>query len=192
MNDRLWKALFTAPRPRVPTTIASYLHGMGNRHHATWQRSRRGGALGISVDRLQKRIQAGEMVPPYIHVPESKCRFGTWTMSTQPKECRSAPLPAPALTLMSRPKRGHSFVAVYRQGTVQRRASSPPRKCRAQDQSRRAPSGSRWGGCIFANLRHGRARPGTRTSPCAQTRRKPWTRYLKTRKAISSPRIFHE
>lgn len=34
--------------------------------------------LGISVDRLRKRIQGDELVPPYIHIPGTKSRI--WDM----------------------------------------------------------------------------------------------------------------
>lgn len=66
------------------------------------------GLLGISVDRLQKRIQAGEIVPPYIQVPGSRSRI--WDMDdvdTWLREFRCvAPLPELKLTLIPRPKRG--------------------------------------------------------------------------------------
>lgn len=63
--------------------------------------------LGISVDRLQKRIQAGEAIPPYFQVPGSRSRI--WDMDDvdawlQKFRC-VAPLPSLAATSTPRPKR---------------------------------------------------------------------------------------
>jgi len=65
--------------------------------------------LGISIDRLQKRIQGGELVPPYIQVPGAKSRI--WDMDeveTWLKSFRRTPLtlvPTPQHSLPE-PKRG--------------------------------------------------------------------------------------
>ena len=65
------------------------------------------GLLGISVDRLQKRIQAGEMVPPYIHVPGSRSRI--WDLDDVDawlhKFRCATPVPGPALAPIPQPKR---------------------------------------------------------------------------------------
>ncbi len=62
--------------------------------------------LGISVDRLQKRIQAGEAAPPYIRVPGSRsCIWDMDDVDAWLKEFRCAVLLAPALTRMPQPKR---------------------------------------------------------------------------------------
>ena len=64
--------------------------------------------LGISVDRLQKRVQAGKMVPPYIYVPGSRSRV--WDMDDVDawlKGFRCAtPMPVSTVTRMPQPKRG--------------------------------------------------------------------------------------
>ncbi|MHB8254916.1 MAG: helix-turn-helix transcriptional regulator [Acidiferrobacter sp.] len=65
--------------------------------------------LGISVDRLQKRIQGGELVPLYIQVPGARSRI--WDMDeveTWLKGFRRTPLtlvPTPQRSLLE-PKRG--------------------------------------------------------------------------------------
>lgn len=63
--------------------------------------------LGISVDRLQKRIQAGEAAPPYIRVPGSRSRV--WDMDDvdawlQKFRC-ATPLPTSTAPHIAQPKR---------------------------------------------------------------------------------------